>query len=92
MRQVEVKRAVRREQRRRNNGHGHQQKEHRRDHAQGFPDVLAQQSKARRPIGELGTLGDYYGWFGGYGSRTFGLRIALAMSMTTFTTTTMIVK
>jgi hypothetical protein len=30
--------------------------------------------------------------FGGYGSRTFGLRIAVAMSIRTFTTTTMIVK
>ena len=30
--------------------------------------------------------------FGAYDSRTFGLRMAVAMSMTTFTTTTMIVK
>ncbi len=61
------------------------------DRAERSPQILAQQPEARQLRVDLGRpeLDDVR--VGGYGS-PFGLRMVVAMSMTTFTTTTMIVK
>src|SRR5262249_44494574 len=92
MAEVHPELVVWRNQRCRDDRDGDEHEEGTGDHSQRSPRVLAQQPEARRSIIDVAhrELDDVR--IGGYGSRTFGLRMVMAMSTRTLTTTTMSVK
>ena len=92
MGQIQFGLIVGRDERRGDDGGGHDDEEGAGDHPERAAQVLAQEAEARRAVSAAARLEFEGVRRGGYGQRTFGLRIVAAMSMTTLTTTTMIVK